>query len=108
MVVILDVLHYIDYDAQRALLARIHDALPPGGRFLLRAGDGSGGLAFKFTLLTDWLVTLLRGRVQRRFWARRGDEWLQLVRAAGFRADIQQMDAGTPFANVLIVAVRPQ
>ncbi len=107
MAVILDVLHYIDYASQRALLERIFAALPPGGRFLLRAGDGAGGLPFKFTLVTDWLITLIRGNVQRRFWARRGDEWLQLVRDVGFRADIQQMDEGTPFANVLIVAQRP-
>lgn len=107
VIVILDVLHYIDYAAQRELLARVFAALPPGGRFILRAGDGAGGAVFKFTLLTDWLVTLIRGNVQRRFWARRGDEWLQLVHDVGFRADLQQMDEGTPFANVLIVANRP-
>jgi SAM-dependent methyltransferase len=104
---ILDVLHYIDHDAQRALLARVFAALPPGGRFILRAGDGSKGSVYKFTLLTDWLITLVRGSVQRRFWARRGEEWLQLVRDVGFRAEMQQMDEGTPFANVLIVAHRP-
>lgn len=107
VVAILDVLHYIDYDAQRALLARVYGALPSGGRLLLRAGDASMGLKFRFTLFTDWLITLIRGSVQWHFWTRRGQEWLQLVRDVGFRADIQQMDEGTPFANVLIVAHRP-
>ena len=40
LVVILDVLHYVDKAAQRALLQRVYDALrPSGGRLLLRVGD---------------------------------------------------------------------
>lgn len=107
VVTILDVLHYIDYDAQRRLLERVYAALPPGGRLLLRAGDADMGFRFQFTVFTDWLITLSRGSVQRRFWTRRGVEWLQLARDVGFRADIQPMREGTPFANVLVVAYRP-
>jgi hypothetical protein len=65
------------------------------------------GLRFRFTVVTDWLITLIRGRVQGRFWTRRGEEWLQLVRDVGFRAAVQPMCEGTPFANVLIVGHRP-
>ena len=38
-VVLLDVLHYISVPEQDHLLARVRDALPPGGRLLLRIGD---------------------------------------------------------------------
>jgi 2-polyprenyl-3-methyl-5-hydroxy-6-metoxy-1,4-benzoquinol methylase len=107
VVTILDVLHYIDYAAQRRLLERVYAALPPGGRLLLRAGDADMGFRFQFTVVTDWLITLVRGNAQRRFWTRRGEEWLQLVRNVGFRAEIQPMREGTPFANVLVVGQRP-
>ena len=39
LVVILDVLHYVDPAAQAGVLRRVLDALAPGGRLLLRIGD---------------------------------------------------------------------
>lgn len=107
VVTILDVLHYIDFDAQRRLLDRVFAALVPGGRLLLRAGDAAQGLRFRFTLANDWLITLMRGSLQKRFYCRSGDAWLHLLRDVGFEAQIQPMSAGTPFANVLLVGRRP-
>jgi SAM-dependent methyltransferase len=107
VVAILDVLHYIDYAAQRRLLERVYAALVPGGRLLLRAGDASQGWRFRLTLAGDWLVTLVRGHLQTRFHCRTGAEWLALLQQIGFAATIQPMRAGTPFANVLLVAQKP-
>lgn len=106
VVAILDVLHYIDFDAQRRLLERVHAALAPGGRLLLRAGDAAGGWRFRLTIAGDWLITLLRGHWQRRFFCRTAAEWLALLEATGFAARVQPMSAGTPFANVLLVGER--
>jgi hypothetical protein len=39
LVVILDVLHYVDHAAQAALLARVRRRWHPQGRLLLRVGD---------------------------------------------------------------------
>lgn len=107
VVTIFDVLHYIDYDAQLRLLERVHAALVPGGRLLLRAGDASMGWRFRFTLAGDWLVTLARGHLQTRFYCRSGTQWERMVREVGFEAQMQPMCAGTPFANVLVVGRRP-
>jgi len=107
VVTIFDMLHYVDYDAQRRLLERIYAALTPGGRLLLRAGDASQGWRFRFTLAGDWLITLVRGHLQTRFWCRTGEEWQQLLRQVGFEAQLQPMCVGTPFANVLLVGRRP-
>lgn len=104
--VVLDVLHYIDHDAQRDLLERIHTVLAPGGRLLLRAGDASQGWRFRLTLAGDWIVTLARGHWQRRFFCRTATEWLALLGAIGFDARAQPMSEGTPFANVLLVATK--
>jgi SAM-dependent methyltransferase len=106
VVTILDVLHYIDYEAQLRLLERVHAALAPGGRLLLRAGDMSQGWRFRLTLAGDWLITLIRGHLQRRFFCRSGEQWLRLLREVGFETQMQPMCAGTPFANVLLVGRR--
>jgi 2-polyprenyl-3-methyl-5-hydroxy-6-metoxy-1,4-benzoquinol methylase len=104
VVTILDVLHYLDYDAQERLLERVHAALVPGGRLLLRAGDTSAPWRFRLTLLGDWLITLARGTLQWRFYCRSGAEWHDLLRKVGFQSmQMQPMDAGTPFSNVLLV-----
>ena len=47
VVVVLDVLHYVDIAAQDDVLARIRAALAPHGRLLLRVGDASRHLAFR-------------------------------------------------------------
>jgi SAM-dependent methyltransferase len=106
VVTIFDVLHYIDYEAQRSLLERVHAALVPGGRLLLRAGDMSQRWRFRLTLAGDWLITLVRGHLQDRFYCRSGEQWLRLLREVGFEAQMQPMSAGTPFANVLLVGRR--
>ncbi|HEU0202300.1 MAG TPA: class I SAM-dependent methyltransferase [Burkholderiaceae bacterium] len=104
VVTILDVLHYIDFNAQRRVLERVFAALETGGRLLLRVGDAAAGWRFDLTLAGDWLITLLRGHWQRRFFCRTADQWLALLREIGFDASVQPMHQGTPFANVLLIA----
>ena len=50
VVVILDVLHYIDIAAQNDVLRRVRDALAPNGTLLLRVGDAAAGLPFKYSV----------------------------------------------------------
>ncbi len=107
VVTIFDVLHYIERDAQRQLLARVYQRLSPGGRLLLRTGDAAQGWRFRLTLAGDWMVTLARGRWQRRFFCRTADQWRDLLRETGFAVDILPMSAGTPFANVLLIGDKP-
>ena len=59
-VVILDVLHYIDYSAQDDVLLRVRDALVPAGALLMRVGDADGGLPFRISNWADHLVTFAR------------------------------------------------
>ena len=106
VVVVLDVLHYIDHRAQASMLARVFDALAADGTLLLRVGDASPGWRFAVTLITDWLVTAARGTLQRRFWCRPLPQWIALLEATGFEVRAQPMSAGTPFANVLLIATK--
>jgi SAM-dependent methyltransferase len=103
-VVILDVLHYIGPAEQAAVLARIHAALPPGGRLLLRIGDADGGARFRFGLWVDGVVAFVRGHGWTRFHSRRLGEWLALLESLGFAVESLPMAEGTPFANTLLIA----
>ena len=103
-VVILDVLHYIDYRSQEAVLARVRGTLVPGGKLLLRVGDAAGGARFALSQAVDAAVVLLRQHRWARLWARPLSEWRALLARFGFAVRALPMSQGTPFANFLLVA----
>lgn len=103
-VVILDVLHYISHAEQTDLLARVHAALPGGGKLLLRIGDAEGGARFRFGLWVDGVVALARGHGWVRFHSRSLGEWLVVLESLGFAVESMPMAEGTPFANTLLIA----
>jgi len=104
--VILDVLHYVGYDAQDDLLRRVRAALAPGGTLLLRVGDASGGLAFKLSHWVDAVVAFMRSHRLPRLYCRPLAQWQDMLRALGFAVETLPMHQGTPFANFLLVARR--
>ena len=61
VVVILDVLHYMDYAAQDSVLRRVRTALDPRGLLLLRVGNAAAGLRFRISRWVDHVVTVVRG-----------------------------------------------
>jgi SAM-dependent methyltransferase len=104
LVVILDVLHYVDHAAQEALLARVRDALQPRGRLLLRVGDATSRLGFAISQWVDSVVTLVRGHAVPPVWGRSLRDWVQLLQGLGFVVRVEPQSQGTPFANMLLVA----
>ena len=106
-VVMLDVLHYIDIDAQDDVLMRARDALVDGGTLVLRVGDAASRTGFAASQWVDRLVTLARGRGARMPTGRSRAEWQARLTALGFDVSDLPMHRGTPYANVLFVATRP-
>ena len=104
VVVILDVLHYMDLENQKIVLERVRRSLQTGGSLILRVGDASAGLPFKFSNWVDQCVLLIRGHGLVRLHCRPIAGWIELLRRIGFDAQAMPMSAGTPFANVLLVA----
>jgi 2-polyprenyl-3-methyl-5-hydroxy-6-metoxy-1,4-benzoquinol methylase len=102
--VILDVLHYVPYEAQVDVLQRVREALMPKGLLILRVGDAAGGLGFKVSNWVDHVVTLLRGHKLSRLYCRPVSEWVTLLTRLEFRVNTQPMSQGTPFSNVLLLA----
>jgi len=106
VVVILDVLHYVDHAEQTRLLEKARDALPVQGRLLLRVGDAARRRRHAFSQWVDRAVTRLRGHHVAPVWCRGLPEWTQLLERLGFQVQAQPMSRGTPFANVLLVCQR--
>lgn len=103
-VVILDVLHYIGIDEQNQVLARVRAALPSGGRLLLRVGDAAARRGFAVSQWVDAVVTRIRGHRVLPQYGRTLAEWSAQLQQLGFAVRSQPMSAGTPFANVLLIA----
>jgi len=104
VVVILDVLHYLDPRAQANVLRRAVSALPRAGMLVVRVADASGGLRFRVTEAVDFVVTRLRGHAVKRLHNHPLDERVRQLESLGLAVEARPMSAGTPFANVLLVA----
>jgi SAM-dependent methyltransferase len=103
VVVLMDVLHYLEPASQDRLLARIADALGPRGLFLTRVGDPSAGAAAALTWAVDQAVAVARGQGLHPFHRRPIAGWTATLERHGFAVSAEPMNGGMPFANVLLV-----
>jgi SAM-dependent methyltransferase len=124
VVVILDVLHYVDHAAQLGVLTRVRSALlagaanraststpssaPTPARLLLRVGDAAHTRGFAISQWVDRLVTRVRGHRVAPTWGRTLPQWVALLQSLGFAVHTVPQSQGTPFANVLLVADLPR
>ena len=104
VVLMFDVLHYMEPAAQADVLRRIREALTPGGTLLMRVADASSGWRFRYTQAVDLAVTRLRGHRISRLYSIPLADRVRQIESLGFRVEPRPMSEGTPFANVLLVA----
>ena len=104
VVVILDVLHYVNIVAQDEVLKKVRDALAPDGTLILRIGDAGAGLPFKFSNWVDQTVFFARGHGLIDLHCRPLAVWCSALADLGFTVTTLPMNKGTPFANMLLVA----
>jgi SAM-dependent methyltransferase len=104
VVVILDVVHYVDGASQDDVLRRVRAALPPNGLFLTRVGDAGAGLRFLLSNWIDCTVAFFRGSRLRHLHCRRLPDWIRALEALGFRVETVPMNGDLPFANVMLIA----
>ena len=103
-IAIIDLLHYLDAASQLDVLARARAALAPGGVLLLRVADAAPTWRFRMTIALDRLSTRLRGKGGGALHCRPLAEWIRILESHGLPVEAIPMSAGTPFANVLLVA----
>ena len=99
-------LHYIPYAAQEDVLARVYACLSDGGTLLLRVGDKAGGLPFRFSNWVDALVFKVRGHASIAMYCRTVAQWQAQLEQIGFACEVHPMHAGTPFASMMLRAVK--
>jgi SAM-dependent methyltransferase len=104
VVIVLDVLHYMEPFAQEQVLRRVRASIGLTGVLLLRIGDAAGGWRFRMSRWVDAAVLFLRGHRQGRLHCRTLPAWSVILTRCGFSVRAIPMSAGTPFANVLMVA----
>jgi len=105
-IVILDALLYLNESDQTRLLERAAAALNPDGVLLVREADAGAGFTFRMTQCAERLAAVSTGRGWQSLHYRRTTEWLRLLESIGLSVSTAPMSAGTPFANVLLVARR--
>jgi len=106
VVVILDVLHYLDETSQRKLLERVAAALEPGGVLLMREGNAAAGISFQVTQWAERIAGIGHGHLWLPMYYRSTAQWIRLLEELGFTVTTQPMSQGTPFSNVLLIARR--
>lgn len=103
LIVLLDVLHYLDYAAQKQLLRLIRAALPAEGVLLLRIGDSAGGMPARMSGWIDRLVLRVRGG-KGELYRRPLTEWLVLLNEIGFTVQEVAHQRSPGYANALLRA----
>lgn len=106
-ITLFDVLHYLSFAQQEALLDHLRAALPAGGLLLLRIGNAQGGWRFRFSQWVDLAVARAQGLRVGALCCRDPAAWTLALQQRGFAVQAQAMASGTPFANVLISARLP-
>jgi uncharacterized protein (DUF2062 family) len=107
VITLVDMLHYYDAETQRALLARCRRALRPGGRILVREGDGERRGGARFTRWVERLAVRLgwnRGPSVR---FRPVPELVADLEALGLSVRVDEVAGRLHPGNVLLVADAP-
>lgn len=107
-VVCADVLHYARPEAQDALLRRLAECVAPGGLLLVREIDGAQGWRRWMTWFQERFSLLVGLTRADGLYIRAASELCAVLEAAGLEVVVEPAWAGTPFANVLILARRPR
>jgi SAM-dependent methyltransferase len=106
VVIINDVLRFLPFTAQDALLRRLARALPPGARLFVREKDAAGGWRFAWRALLDTGKILIPGHPRHGHHYRRAGDLRNALLAAGFGVRDRAVTRAASPAWVLLEAVR--
>jgi SAM-dependent methyltransferase len=104
VIMLLDVLHYLSFPEQEALLHKIRASLTDKGIFITRVGDRAAGLPCLYSQWVDLIASFIRGHRLPRLYCRSVRSWQNLLTQLGFSIEAYEMSKGTLFANTLLVA----
>jgi len=106
VVLLNDVLRFLPFTSQDALLRRLARALPPGARVFVREKDEEGGWRFRWAAFVDALQILVPGHPRHGHHYRRAGDLRNALLAAGFSVRDRTVARSSSPAWVLLEAVR--
>jgi len=106
LVLIDDVLRFLPFGAQDALLRRLARSLPPGARMFVREKDADAGWRFIAARVRDALAAVVPGRPRHGTHYRRAADLRNALLAAGFAVQDRTPPRAASRAWVLLEAVR--
>jgi len=106
LILIMDVLQYLDPGDQAALLRRCASALPPGGRLVFRMPDWTPGARTRATHLLDRLLFGL-ARSSSRPAYQPAETYVRILTDAGLEVDARRYRNRLPLAHALFRARKP-
>jgi uncharacterized protein (DUF2062 family)/2-polyprenyl-3-methyl-5-hydroxy-6-metoxy-1,4-benzoquinol methylase len=106
VVVVNDVLRFLPFASQDALLRRLARALPPGARLFVREKDASGGWRFATAAFWDAAKIVVPGHPRHGTHHRRAGDLRNALIAAGFSVRDRTVQRAASPAWVLLEAVR--
>ncbi len=106
VVVVNDVLRFLPFTSQDALLRRLARALPPGARVFVREKDAAGGWRFIWAAVVDAVQMLVPGHPRNGTHYRRAGDLRNALIAAGFSVRDRAVSRSASPAWVLLEAVR--
>lgn len=108
VVTCLDVLHYLAPDEQDLVLDRLAQAVRPGGMLLIRDGETGGGAGSTVLKCAERFAVWIGRHKGDGVFFRPADQTAERLREAGLQVEVRPCRTGTPFANVLFIARRPE
>jgi SAM-dependent methyltransferase/uncharacterized protein (DUF2062 family) len=106
LILIIDVLQYLDPADQRALLERCAASLRPGGILIVREPDTAGGWRWRLTRALD-IAALRAGGTRREPRYQSADAFAATLERAGLSVSTRTHRNILPLAHVIIQARRP-
>jgi 2-polyprenyl-3-methyl-5-hydroxy-6-metoxy-1,4-benzoquinol methylase len=104
-VLLIDVLHYLEKAAQDELLTTAASLVRPGGRLILREATTTLGWRSTLTIGIENISRFIRLNVGDRIVIRDVEkEIVPILESHAMTCEIKPCFAGTPFANVLLIA----
>jgi len=100
LILIIDVLQYLDAAEQRDLLKRCCAALLPGGRLIFRVPDRERGIPAKLSLAFDRILFRLSAPTRRPL-TLFPDDYARILESAGMKVGMQRFINRLPLAHIL-------
>jgi hypothetical protein len=105
LILILDVLQYLDREEQLDLLGRCARALEPGGKFIFRVQDEERGIYSRFSMGLDRIVFALGGAGRRPLMLT-GEEYQRVLEEEGLEVRQVRFRNRLPLAHRLVIGVK--